>query len=843
MARKSPSTKKTSTIVVAGDATVDWFEMATPALGLTSLESNSRFNWQNYPGIYRFARPGGALLLANLICSATDANIIAPEVSQVENVSPDKVVHSFVSLGEYPYSLKEKRGVYRIREFKGYAGVEKAAPLPVQGSVSDADIVVLNDAGGSFRDADTDWPEALNTGTWIVWKTTSPLGKGKLAEKIGKYAERLITVVEADDLRQEGAKISRRLSWERTAQECVWQITYNPAISFLNDCAYLIVRFGVEGAILYQPAERCSWLFFDPKIGEGSFAEVYPGKMMGLGCAFTAGLISQISEKIGKAEVKAGILQGLCSMRRLWQLGFVKQRSELSSLDYPYADLWVPLEQCDFKIAEAEVPAPTVEPDARYWSILEGLNKSVEEMAYHFVIYGRDPALDQVPVGVFGNFVTLDRSEIESFNSIKNLIKEYLDSPGVNRPLSIAVFGPPGAGKSFSVTEVAKSVAPEKLSETPLEFNLSQFKTIDELITALHKVRDIGLSGKVPIVFFDEFDASFNGKLGWLKYFLAPMQDGKFRDGEVDHPIGKAIFVFAGGIYSTFTAFSEQNDPEFKTAKVPDFISRLRGYVNIKGPNPESSDLDDDRLYMIRRAMVLRFLLKKEAPNIFDEKNKCRIDSGVLRALIKVPRYKHGIRSIQAVIEMSVLSNQRSFEQAALPSPEQLELHVDAREFNRLAARDVFLRIAREKIAMAIHENYRRENKDKKPANDPSMVPWEQLREDLRESNRKQADDIPIKLRAIACDFIPATDREPAILHFTEAEIEKLAEMEHARWVKEKRDSGWTQGEPRDDRRKIHPHLVEWGQLPDSIKEYDRNAVRAIPELLAQAGFEIYRLE
>jgi len=93
-------------------------------------------------------------------------------------------------------------------------------------------------------------------------------------------------------------------------------------------------------------------------------------------------------------------------------------------------------------------------------------------------------------------------------------------------------------------------------------------------------------------VFFDEFDSPFEGKLGWLKYFLSPMQDGTFRDGESVHPIGKSIFVFAGGINSTFAAFSQdglkgqEKEQEFKNAKVPDFISRLCGYVNILGPRP-----------------------------------------------------------------------------------------------------------------------------------------------------------------------------------------------------------------------------------------------------------------
>ncbi|MEC4685418.1 MAG: hypothetical protein VST71_06775 [Nitrospirota bacterium] len=36
---------------------------------------------------------------------------------------------------------------------------------------------------------------------------------------------------------------------------------------------------------------------------------------------------------------------------------------------------------------------------------------------------------------------------------------------------------------------------------------------------------------------------------------------------------------------------------------------------------------------------------------------------------------------------------------------------------------------------------------------------------------------------------------------------------------------------------------IEWRDLPDEIKEYDKDAVRAIPEILAKAGFEVYRLK
>lgn len=210
---------------------------------------------------------------------------------------------------------------------------------------------------------------------------------------------------------------------------------------------------------------------------------------------------------------------------------------------------------------------------------------------------------------------TVDRAEIESFRSIKNLMLEYLEDPNPKRPLSIAVFGPPGSGKSFGVTEVAESIAPGRVERR--EFNVAQFGSVADLVSALHKVQDIAVSGNIPLIFFDEFDSGFEGKLGGLKYLLAPMQDGTFLDGETMHPIGKAVFVFAAGTSTAYEKFCREglDDSGFQDAKGPDFVSRLRGYVNILGPNPVS---EGDHFSMIRRAMLLRSLLERKAKHFFD---------------------------------------------------------------------------------------------------------------------------------------------------------------------------------------------------------------------------------
>ena len=828
-------------IVITGDVSFDWFEVMGTASPPASQETTVLQKWLTFPCVYKFVKLGGAPLLANFIRQASRSAVLFQQLDDRENLAIEKHIHSYVTMKRF-----NKDAVYRVQEFKGYSGPAdgKAHIIPLKDDDPNADIVVLYDEGNGFRNAKPKFPKALSgrNKPYVIYRMSRPLQEGPLWDIIQKnHLDRTILIIDADDLREQGVKISRRLSWERTAKDFVWQMASNPKLISLNHCAFLIVRFGLEGAILHSRSRGkvSSRLFFDPILSEDGFLEEYPGSMPAVDIAFTAAFTTALIKK-GPSGITQGVKEGLLSSRKLWQLGFGQNPD---SLDYPLTEIFKITPREEKTIADIRIPNPSApEPaDPDYWCILDDLCLSgLEEVANNFVRTGKDPALDQIPIGQFRYLRTYDRSEIESFRGIKNLISEYLDSPGINRPLSIAVFGAPGSGKSFGVTEVAESVAPGRLKI--LEFNLSQFNTIEDLVGAFHLVRDVALGGKIPIVFFDEFDSKFVGNLGWLKFFLAPMQDGKFRDGEAMHPIGRAIFVFAGGTCCSFSEFARENGDEFfKGAKGPDFLSRLRGYVDIKGPNPVSPD---DRLYIVRRAIFLRFLLLKNVKNIFDSHKICRIDPGVLRAMIKVPMFKHGVRSIQAIIEMSLLSGRKSFEQAALPSPEQLKLHVDAELFSRLVVRDVLLGGAREILAKIIHQRYQKINKDDEQVSQAAKKDWDKLREDYKESNRQQADDIPAKLKAIGCDFIPVVGRKPKLLRLRIKEIEILAKLEHDRFVAERFLQGWSLGEKDPEgKRKTSPYLVGWEQIPDNIQKYDRDAVRAIPQLLAQAGFEIYRLK
>ncbi len=112
--------------------------------------------------------------------------------------------------------------------------------------------------------------------------------------------------------------------------------------------------------------------------------------------------------------------------------------------------------------------------------------------------------------------------------------------------------------------------------ERSLEANVSQWTDVRSLTRQLHRVRDSALEQReddvIPAAFFDEFDAQREGRdVGWLRFFLMPLQDGMYMDGDDKFHIGKSIFIFAGGVTTTYQEFKSKYGG-LKDDKVPDFM-------------------------------------------------------------------------------------------------------------------------------------------------------------------------------------------------------------------------------------------------------------------------------
>jgi hypothetical protein len=316
-------------------------------------------------------------------------------------------------------------------------------------------------------------------------------------------------------------------------------------------------------------------------------------------------------------------------------------------------------------------------PDADEWHIFaSAIAESHRALAARIVVEGDLVACEDVPVERIGAWSSIDRTEIESMRSVRNIIREFLQARR-SRPLSLAVFGPPGSGKSFAIKQMAREWMSGGTRIAVLEFNLSQFSSPEDLPLALQRVRDCAVEGTLPLVFWDEFDSNLGGReLGWLAQFLAPMQDGAFIEDGIVRPIGPAIFIFAGGTHPTMASFKARA-VEVPGAKATDFLSRLRGYVDILGPNPRDRS---DRTFVLRRALLLRALLQQRAPGLVSG-GRLDIDPGVLRAFLDVTTYVHGARSMESIVDMSALSGRLRYERSALPPRHQIGLHTDPDEF------------------------------------------------------------------------------------------------------------------------------------------------------------------
>ena len=77
---------------------------------------------------------------------------------------------------------------------------------------------------------------------------------------------------------------------------------------------------------------------------------------------------------------------------------------------------------------------------------------------------------------------------------------------------------------------------------------------------------------------------------------------------------------------------------------------------------------------------------------------------------------------------------------------------------------------------------------------------------------------------------------------FTSYEIEKLAKMEHERWMHEKLDNGWQYTKKTDRATKLHKSLIPLDKLSEDEKEKDRVLVKGIPKILAKAGYTMIKL-
>jgi hypothetical protein len=605
--------------------------------------------------------------------------------------------------------------------------------------------------------------------TNILFNDTTEIMENEKMQDIRKHS---LVILHGDHLRSGfNLAIARRISIERTAQDFLQELHSNPLLIQLGSFEHLIVKFGLLSVVHSYRINnrRFHRLFFDPKnIYDPIYSNKVSGVVTGNQTILLDNIIRQllklkpeeqknpfyISERIG-VGIKLGIKDGLkhydegygssakdalkfldteSTEPNCTKLAFVPKyfyleaKGEGEGEDIKRKEVGT-LEEEEKKALEiADERIPIAHPA---WSILtQSAEYKLVQLAENIVFKGVDQAVNSTssklkatpfwsPIGRFGKkgeLIVMERYELESYRSVQLLMEEAmtLENKAI---LSLAVFGPPGSGKSFvseriansaceasQVTPVVKKINLASVSESyPLSEKLdkafSDYVQYYEFAKSESEENRKKQKSLQLILFFDEFDCSLNDKsLGWLKTFLPMMQDGEFTTTNNTYKPNfstyhhQPILIFAGGTSHTYSNFSRQDalgDPEdrlrFAQAKGPDFVSRLRGHIDILGPQ-KTNELDEG--YVIRRAILLRMMFLRRI-NQFTEYTdqdglKKSLARPLVRAMLTVSNYKHGARSMEAIVAMCAKLPGDMIGLASIPPHAQLNMHVDANEFLKL---------------------------------------------------------------------------------------------------------------------------------------------------------------
>ncbi|MFF2147108.1 DUF1003 domain-containing protein [Kitasatospora sp. NPDC058190] len=131
------------------------------------------------------------------------------------------------------------------------------------------------------------------------------------------------------------------------------------------------------------------------------------------------------------------------------------------------------------------------------------------------------------------------------------------------------------------------------------------------------------------------------------------------------------------------------------------------------------------------------------------------------------------------------------------------------------------------------------------PGSRPVLLPWEELPEELRAANRRQARQLGERLATVGCLMVPtseqvASDAVGGFEDFTEEEAEVLARLEHEH--EHRYGTGAESEVPVPGQRDGRAEFLPWGELSDRARARTVESVRRIPAILADVGFQVVRI-
>jgi SpoVK/Ycf46/Vps4 family AAA+-type ATPase len=287
----------------------------------------------------------------------------------------------------------------------------------------------------------------------------------------------------------------------------------------------------------------------------------------------------------------------------------------------------------------------------------------------------------------FGRYVTRNSGFRTSLEGVRAQIEVYLHKTSVKRPLNILLAAPPGSGKSFLIKQLIESIDFKNrgLEASFEESYVASLENSAELYGIFQRVQSINLEGgKLPVVFFDEIDATVNGGKLFAR-FLAPMWDGTFYIGKEKFFLGRSIFFFAGSnlsgedfatqilvdhnkmepmsydeyLHAWRTKFDERN----KNApdKLPDFLDRIDEILLIPPIRKELLGNDLEKEY----EELACVMIKKHHPQVK------LVGKLALQIITDILKNSKSVRPAEKVVFNSHLEDPETFDLRCLPKKHQ----------------------------------------------------------------------------------------------------------------------------------------------------------------------------
>ncbi|MBZ0118385.1 MAG: AAA family ATPase [Sandaracinaceae bacterium] len=464
--------------------------------------------------------------------------------------------------------------------------------------------------------------------------------------------DRPVWLVASDrELVQAGGFERRPLSWRELRE---WLRDTGLRRSLAECRVSLLLHFASAGVAVLDAArgEHCEpRIFAWPNVLPGEPPEWSFGVVPGVARVWIAALVRTLQsgdEPVWHAFARAGLLDARLHDTFGMQLVPARNRLELPT------ELIRDLRGSASSLAEQVVELAEAKGEEVLGELAAGIEKPSHRWRWFVKRFGKAEIPD------LGN-------EVSSILAVRQQLDTYAMETRRNKPLNLLIVGPPGGGKSFLVKNLIDSTPGLKGQTETHTVNLTQIASEQEIFPAFEFARTKRVEGKIGVLFFDEFDTARAGqKLGWLSYFLAPMNDGEYASESGTRLFGRSILVFAGGTVQSSQELEESAGDDSKKLKVPDFLSRFHAVHQVRQFDTET----DPTVKRVRLAMLLRAQFRETWPSVR------KVEDPLLLRLLEA-NYRHGARSVAAIVAALQGHGKVRLGLDHLPPPAVLNLHLE----------------------------------------------------------------------------------------------------------------------------------------------------------------------